>query len=239
MPSTQEGAEHLADRARHPRNQRRRTHRNRPAQHRDPRRPHHAGSERALANPVIAEIVAKPAVELPGAGTGAVTILLTLLGTVSLSRDLRARAAADPRWYRGPGGLPVLSGLVPVPRPVRRGGTVPAWWPGAAWPPITLHAAGRVRLTCAFSSSRIISPPETGAPQARLSALARAWAADGDTVTVLTGIPNYPTGAIPPEYRGAIRRREGETVTGCCGPGCTPHRTRAWPARPSATSASW
>ena len=51
-------------------------------------------------------------------------------------------------------------------------------------------------------------PPETGAPQARLSALARTWAADGDTVTVLTGMPNHPTGVIPPEYRGAIRRRE-------------------------------
>ena len=51
-------------------------------------------------------------------------------------------------------------------------------------------------------------PPETGAPQVRLSALAAAWAADGDDVTVLTGMPNHPTGVIPPEYRGAIRRRE-------------------------------
>ena len=51
-------------------------------------------------------------------------------------------------------------------------------------------------------------PPETGAPQARLEALARTWAADGDTVTVLTGMPNYPTGVLPPEYRHAIRRRE-------------------------------
>ncbi len=51
-------------------------------------------------------------------------------------------------------------------------------------------------------------PPETGAPQARLSALARTWAADGDRVTVLTGMPNHPTGVIPPEYRGALRRRE-------------------------------
>jgi glycosyltransferase involved in cell wall biosynthesis len=51
-------------------------------------------------------------------------------------------------------------------------------------------------------------PPETGAPQARLSGLAAAWAADGDDVTVLTGMPNHPTGVIPPEYRGAIRRRE-------------------------------
>jgi len=51
-------------------------------------------------------------------------------------------------------------------------------------------------------------PPETGAPQARLSALAAAWAADGDTVTVLTGMPNHPAGVLPPEYRGAIRRQE-------------------------------
>jgi glycosyltransferase involved in cell wall biosynthesis len=51
-------------------------------------------------------------------------------------------------------------------------------------------------------------PPETGAPQARLSALAAAWAADGDDVTVLTGMPNHPTGVKPPEYRHAIRRRE-------------------------------
>jgi hypothetical protein len=51
-------------------------------------------------------------------------------------------------------------------------------------------------------------PPETGAPQARLSALAATWAADGDRVTVLTGMPNHPTGLVPPAYRGAIRRRE-------------------------------
>ena len=51
-------------------------------------------------------------------------------------------------------------------------------------------------------------PPETGAPQARLEALARTWAADGDTVTVLTGMPNHPTGVLPPQYRRAVRRRE-------------------------------
>jgi hypothetical protein len=51
-------------------------------------------------------------------------------------------------------------------------------------------------------------PPETGAPQARLSGLAAAWAADGDEVTVLTGMPNHPTGIVAPEYRGAVRRRE-------------------------------
>ncbi len=51
-------------------------------------------------------------------------------------------------------------------------------------------------------------PPETGAPQARLSSLAATWAAEGDRVTVLTGMPNHPTGVVPPPYRGAIRRRE-------------------------------
>jgi glycosyltransferase involved in cell wall biosynthesis len=51
-------------------------------------------------------------------------------------------------------------------------------------------------------------PPETGAPQARLSALAAAWSAGGDDVTVLTGMPNHPTGVVTPEYRGAIQRRE-------------------------------
>ncbi len=51
-------------------------------------------------------------------------------------------------------------------------------------------------------------PPEAGAPQARLSALAAAWASGGDTVTVLTGMPNHPTGVLPPEYRRATRRRE-------------------------------
>jgi glycosyltransferase involved in cell wall biosynthesis len=51
-------------------------------------------------------------------------------------------------------------------------------------------------------------PPETGAPQARLSALAETWAADGDDVTVLTGMPNHPTGVLPPAYRRAVFRRE-------------------------------
>lgn len=51
-------------------------------------------------------------------------------------------------------------------------------------------------------------PPEVGAPQARLSEMARVWAADGDEVTVLTGMPNHPTGVLPPEYRGAVRRVE-------------------------------
>lgn len=51
-------------------------------------------------------------------------------------------------------------------------------------------------------------PPEIGAPQARLSEMTRYWAEAGEQVTVLTGMPNHPTGVIPPEYRGAIRRTE-------------------------------
>jgi glycosyltransferase involved in cell wall biosynthesis len=51
-------------------------------------------------------------------------------------------------------------------------------------------------------------PPEIGAPQARLSGLAATWAADGDEVTVLTGMPNHPTGVLPSAYRRAVRRRE-------------------------------
>jgi glycosyltransferase involved in cell wall biosynthesis len=51
-------------------------------------------------------------------------------------------------------------------------------------------------------------PPEVGAPQARLSEMARRWAERGHAVTVLTGMPNHPTGVLPPDYRGAVVRRE-------------------------------
>src|SRR5437899_2059795 len=52
-------------------------------------------------------------------------------------------------------------------------------------------------------------PPEIGAPQARLSELAMAWANDGnDEVTVLTGMPNHPTGIVQDGYRGRIRMQE-------------------------------
>lgn len=51
-------------------------------------------------------------------------------------------------------------------------------------------------------------PPEVGAPQARLSALAKAWIGAGDDVTVLTGFPNHPTGIVPDAYRGSLRMEE-------------------------------
>lgn len=49
-------------------------------------------------------------------------------------------------------------------------------------------------------------PPEIGAPQARLSALARHAVLRGHTTTVLTGMPNYPTGRIYEGYGGLARR---------------------------------
>lgn len=55
-------------------------------------------------------------------------------------------------------------------------------------------------------------PPEIGAPQARLSELARLWAGAGEEVTVLTGMPNHPTGVVPAAYRG--RWRVDEHVEG-------------------------
>ena len=69
-------------------------------------------------------------------------------------------------------------------------------------------------------------PPETGAGQARLSALAATWAADGDEVTVLTGMPNHPTGVVPQEYRARSDAVSGVTGTGSCAPGCMPRPTR-------------
>lgn len=51
-------------------------------------------------------------------------------------------------------------------------------------------------------------PPEIGAPQARLSEMAREWVKQGYEVTVLTGFPNHPTGVIPPEYQGKVFMEE-------------------------------
>ena len=45
-----------------------------------------------------------------------------------------------------------------------------------------------------------------GAPAARASELARHWADAGHEVTVLTGFPNHPTGVVPVEWRGRLRR---------------------------------
>ena len=48
--------------------------------------------------------------------------------------------------------------------------------------------------------------PEMGAPQARLSELARRFVQAGHQVSVLTALPNYPTGRIYPGYGGAFKK---------------------------------
>jgi glycosyltransferase involved in cell wall biosynthesis len=47
-------------------------------------------------------------------------------------------------------------------------------------------------------------PPEMGAPQARLYELAVRLQARGHTITVITAMPNYPTGRVFSEYRRKI-----------------------------------
>lgn len=53
--------------------------------------------------------------------------------------------------------------------------------------------------------------PEIGAPQRRLSHLAETLVKQGHRVTVLTAMPNYPTGKIYPGYGGLTRT---ETING-------------------------
>jgi colanic acid biosynthesis glycosyl transferase WcaI len=48
--------------------------------------------------------------------------------------------------------------------------------------------------------------PEMGAPAARASELASHWARAEHNVSVLTGFPNHPTGVVPAEWRGRLRR---------------------------------
>lgn len=51
-------------------------------------------------------------------------------------------------------------------------------------------------------------PPEKGAPQVRNSETAQRLVQRGHQVTVLTTLPNYPTGIVPQEYRGGKAREE-------------------------------
>lgn len=56
-------------------------------------------------------------------------------------------------------------------------------------------------------------PPEVGAPQVRLSKLARRFAERGHKVFVLTAMPNYPKGKIYPGYGGLFHREERDAVS--------------------------
>ncbi len=51
-------------------------------------------------------------------------------------------------------------------------------------------------------------PPERGAAMVRISGTAKRLVRHGHQVTVLTTVPNYPTGIVPPEYRGHIIQEE-------------------------------
>jgi colanic acid biosynthesis glycosyl transferase WcaI len=51
-------------------------------------------------------------------------------------------------------------------------------------------------------------PPEVGAPQTRIASMASRLVGMGHQVTILTTVPNYPSGVVPPEYRHRARRRE-------------------------------
>ena len=56
-------------------------------------------------------------------------------------------------------------------------------------------------------------PPEIGAPQGRLSQLARRFDERGHEVFVLTAMPNYPRGQIYPGYGGLFHREERDGVS--------------------------
>jgi glycosyltransferase involved in cell wall biosynthesis len=51
-------------------------------------------------------------------------------------------------------------------------------------------------------------PPEVGAPQTRLSSTAHYLRERGHRVQVLTAMPSYPSGVVPPGYRGRRFHRE-------------------------------
>jgi colanic acid biosynthesis glycosyl transferase WcaI len=51
-------------------------------------------------------------------------------------------------------------------------------------------------------------PPDIGAPMVRISETAKLLVKRGYQVTVLTTVPNYPDGIVPPQYRGHLIQRE-------------------------------
>jgi glycosyltransferase involved in cell wall biosynthesis len=51
-------------------------------------------------------------------------------------------------------------------------------------------------------------PPEVNAPANRTHEHARRWVADGHDVTVITGVPNHPTGQLFPGYSNRLLQEE-------------------------------
>lgn len=54
-------------------------------------------------------------------------------------------------------------------------------------------------------------PPEVGATQTRAFEMSRYLAAHGHHVTIVTEVPNHPSGIIPPHYRGRLSERVSES----------------------------
>ncbi len=52
-------------------------------------------------------------------------------------------------------------------------------------------------------------PPEAGATQTRAYEMARTFVRLGHSVTMISEIPNHPSGIIPPQYRGKLYERQG------------------------------
>ncbi|MDR3270404.1 MAG: glycosyltransferase family 4 protein [Peptococcaceae bacterium] len=72
-------------------------------------------------------------------------------------------------------------------------------------------------------------PPEPGAPQVRLKELALGLRRAGHEVTVMTSVPNYPDGVIPPEYRRIGRGPIEESLPDLAG--VRVWRTKIYPVR--------
>ncbi|MDI6740192.1 MAG: glycosyltransferase family 4 protein [Candidatus Edwardsbacteria bacterium] len=75
-------------------------------------------------------------------------------------------------------------------------------------------------------------PPEIGAPQVRLAALARELIRQGHRAEVVTAHPNHPLGRIFPGYANVLYRRESVD-------GLTIHRTWIYPAVGSGVKRLW
>src|SRR5690554_4910927 len=71
-------------------------------------------------------------------------------------------------------------------------------------------------------------PPEMGAPQARLYELARRLHERGHQITILTAMPNYPTGKVFKGYHWKLRKTEDMQ-------GIRVIRTCIWPSKSSRT----
>lgn len=167
------------------------------------------GTERTLAATVRRRLA-------PSAVT-AVTSALT--ATVCM---LRGRGASPATWPCGPPPTSP-SAYSPQPDPLPACSAAPARWPRRAcheqWPPTPPPHRHHY------------FPPEPGLLR-RLSAL-EAYASAGDSVTVLTGTANHPTGRTaaraPP--RGPAPPTAG-TATRSSASDCTLRPPRPWPARP-------